>query len=452
MTALRILIVDDEAAIRDQLRLFFERLGHAVTVCGTPSAARAALAAQPVDVAVLDINMPEMDGLQLLAQLRTAHPGLETIMITGKGDSDSVLQAMRLGAFDFFYKPFHLAEIQHAVERTRRFIELHGQLRGTLAQCRRLSEELRQQLGGDIIGDSPAMQAVANLIRRAADAGNTPVLITGPSGTGKELVARAIHHASARGGQYFYPLNCAAIPGNLIESELFGHRKGAFTGAVEDKEGCFAAAHGGTLFLDEISEMPLPLQPRLLRVLEDGRIRRVGDTRERPVDTRVLAATNRDLGDMVRQQQFRLDLLYRLNAMEIALPALAERREDIPLLLDYYGKLFARRLNRPYHPPDDKVIAALCRYEFPGNVRELRNMVERALLVSDGGRVQLNHFSLPHAVSHAAEPVQEFNLAQLTRSTVLAALAAADNNRSRAAELLGISRYALNRKLQQYLP
>src|SRR5437764_174193 len=374
----RILIVDDEPVIAESLSEMLEGWGYETAVASDGLAGLAAVEEFRPSVVVSDVYMPNLDGFALLREIRELHPDTAVILLTGQGTVEMALRAIQEeGAFHYFEKPLDFKKLQLVVERAMEY-----------AEARRENVTLRRQSRdrgafGELVGKSEPMLQIYALIEQVAPS-SASVLITGESGTGKEIVARTIHNLSPRKNAAFVAINCSAIPETLMESELFGHERGAFTGAAARRLGCFELANGGTLLLDEISEMPFSLQAKLLRVLEDRKIRRLGGTHEVPVDVRVLAATNRDPQDADRQGSFREDLLYRLNVITIELPPLRRRREDIPLLVDFFLKKFAQENGQPLRQITPEVMAVLVNYAWPGNVRELENVVERAVVLSSG--------------------------------------------------------------------
>lgn len=440
------LIVDDDAEFRSVIARRFERRGCEVRQTGSPTEALGLVGRLEFDVALLDIAMPEMDGVQLLERIRDRAPEIQVIMLTGQATLETAIRAMKLGAYDYLTKPCELAELELQVQRAYE--------KGRLARENRNLRTLlrRSEPASEIIGKSPALKELLHLIARVAPSDST-VLIQGESGTGKELVARALHQGSPRADKPMVVINCAALQETLLESELFGHEKGAFTGAIISKQGLFEVADGGTLFVDEIGEMALGLQAKLLRVLEDGRFRRVGSTREIKTDVRILAATNKDLRQEAIAARFREDLFYRLNVITLQVPPLRERTEDIPLLVDHFLKRSAG---------DPKTIAApalkaLLAYPWPGNVRELANVIERGRILADGHCLKLN--DLPaHVV--AGPPPSAFKtlsmennatpLHELERQQVERILAREGGNKLRAAKALGISRRKLYRLLEKH--
>ncbi|MFP4555966.1 MAG: sigma-54-dependent transcriptional regulator [Bacteroidales bacterium] len=455
MESLRILILDDEKIFRDEIREFLENDSFTVFSAGLPSEAFSILDKNEIDILILDLRLPEMDGFTILEKVKKNFPQIEVIMITGHGDMDAVIKAMRLGAMEFFPKPFRLLDIKAAIKRTRRFIDLTHQLKEINQSYQLVSKDLRDNVGYEIVGKSKPIQQVLELMSKVAQVEHTSVLITGESGTGKELVARGIHYLSSRKNNYFHAVNCSAIPDTLFESEFFGHKKGAFTGASEDKAGWFEIANGGTLFLDEIVDMQPAMQSKLLRVLEDSRTRRLGANVDQKVDVRIIAATNQNIQELIDASKFRNDLYFRLNSFEIKIPPLRERPEDIPLLINYYLDLLSKRMNKKISKVDDEVTNAAMNYNFPGNVRELRNMVERAIILAENDRLTLNEFTFP-GLSEAKRtekvaPTQEvFDLEELERTTILKALEKCDNKKTEAAQLLNITRQSLDRRLDKH--
>jgi len=390
----RVLVVDDEQSMRQMVAIALRQEGYDVVIAEDGEVASRELQANEVDVIVSDIKMPGFDGIELLRFAREHSPDTEVILMTAYTSTESAIEALRLGAYDYISKPFEIDElvvtVQHALER-RALRSENLYLRRELSDRHRVDE---------LVGRSPAMKRVFDLIDRLADTDIT-VLITGESGTGKELVAKAIHNRGVRAEGPFITINCAAVPAQLLESELFGHLRGSFTGADRDKEGLFVAAEGGTLLLDEIGEMPLEMQPKLLRVLEDHKVRPVGATKETPTNVRVLAATNRNLKHDAAQGRFREDLYYRLNVIQIDLSPLRERIEDIPLLAEHF-------LEKITADDADRVIGGFSRqakqlieaYSWPGNVRELENAVRRAVTLETSSTIQAE--SLPDAVRQSA--------------------------------------------------
>lgn len=440
---MQLLIVEDDTQFRDTCAKWFTKHGHHVLEAGTGQAALDQLNKHQCHVAILDMNLPGLTGLELLERIRDTDLETEVVMLTGDGSIQSAVQAMKLGACDYLTKPFPLAELE---QRCRMAYD-RGQTRKQNRQLRELLH--RQRPTSRMVGDSPAMGEVFRLIERVAPT-DKPVLIQGESGTGKELVAQAILQHSTRADAPFVTINCAALPEHLVESELFGHEKGAYTGATAQSPGLFEVADGGTLFIDEIGELPPGLQPKLLRVLEDGSLRRVGSVKERRVDVRVIAATNRDLATEVTANRFREDLYYRINVLSINLPPLRERNGDVSKLIEHF--------TGPGWSIEDDAFSTLCNYEWPGNIRQLRNALERAMILADDHTITID--DLPQEISLGEFPTeaststrasgQPVDLATLERAHVLQILEREGGNKSRAAKALGIHRRKLYRLLERF--
>ena len=444
----RVLVVDDEENMVHVLTKFLRGEGFEVEGAGTGEAALERLRAGPFELVLTDLKLPDTDGIEILKAARELHPETVVILITAYGTIGSAIEAMRAGAYDYVTKPFRAGEILQAVEKALERVQLRQAVAERFAFA-------------SLVGKSPKMQDVYTQIEKLAASRGT-VLIQGESGTGKELVAKAIHFNGPRESGPYVVINCGAIPEALQESELFGHERGAFTGAIAAKKGLFEEAHGGSLFLDEVAEMAPGLQAKLLRVLQDGELRRVGATRTLRVDTRVIAATNHDLAAEAREGAFRQDLYYRLNVFPIFLAPLRERAEDLPLLVDHFLQRFAREGGGPPKRFSAEALRAMVVYPWPGNVRELEHAMERAVLLGEGEMIGPG--DLPPEI---LEPQDELTLplpnpsvgfketmARVTRDAevklIRRALAQAGNNRTQAARLLGISRRALLYKLNEY--
>ncbi len=450
---MRLLIVDDDAGLRQSLGLLLAESGYDVVSEGDPEDGLARATSEPFDLILCDVRMPKMDGLTFLRRYRAERGSALLIMMSAFGGEDMAIAAMREGAYDYLHKPFKPDEVtltlRKADERER---------------LKREVEQLRASLGSDavrdlMIAESPALRAVLELAERVA-AHDTTVLLTGESGTGKEVLARAIHRMSPRSAGPFTAINCAAIPEQLLESELFGHVRGAFTGASGDRPGIFESTDGGTLMLDEIGDMPLALQSKLLRALEDGEIRRLGGQESRAVDVRVVAATAKDLERAVERGEFRDDLYYRLNVVRLHLPPLRERNQDIPALVAHFARQAAEKLGRPVSLTP-RALAALSAHGWPGNVRELRNALERAAVLSSTGRLDVEDFALHAANGNGRStngvymPVPgtyelKPQIEQLERAPIVRALDASKGSRREAAQLLGVSLRTLFYKLRRY--
>src|SRR2546426_3362378 len=436
-----ILVVDDERAIQDTLAWCLRTDGHEVRTAGSGEEALAIMANQGFDLIISDIIMPGLSGVDLLRKARALQPRTPVVLITAFATVETAVEALREGASDYVFKPFKFDDLRLRVQR---LLE-HRTAFQESAQCRRTVESAVSDK--HLLGDSALMRAVRTQVARAGPAASN-VLITGESGTGKELVARAIHAASPRRGQPSVPINCGAIPEALLESQLFGHVKGAFTSAVQASCGLFVAADRGTVFLDEIGEMPLHLQVKLLRVIEEKQVWAVGSTKPVRVDIRIIASTNRDLAKEVEAGRFRCDLFYRLNVVHIALPLLREHREDIPLLADHFIREFNLKLGRQVRGIDRDALRALTTYPWKGNVRELEHVIESAMILSDGEILTVG--DLPRCVVGESVPRNE-SLRELNRQSerehIMAVLAQTQFDKRKTARILGISLASLYRKL-----
>jgi two-component system, NtrC family, response regulator PilR len=448
MEPAKILVVDDEPSILRLLQEALSQWGYQVTCASTVEEALVALGAELFDAALTDIRMPDMSGLDLLREIKKQDESIEVIVMTGYPTISSAVEALKEGAYDYLSKPLILDELRHLMTRVmeRRF------LRGEVHSLRtRLGEELTVN---ELIGTSAPMQRVKEIIGKVAVT-DSPVLIEGESGTGKELVAAAIHRLSARAKRPFLPVNCSAIPGDLLESEFFGHVRGAFTGAVSDALGLFRGANEGTIFLDEIAELPPPLQVKLLRVLQEMQVRPVGSTRAHSVDVRVIAATNRNLEKAMTEGTFRQDLFYRLNVVRVQLAPLRERREDVLPLVNHFMRRFNRRFRRDVRGIAPDALASLTEYGFPGNVRELENLMERAYAMGARNQITLADLpslsgSAPVDIVAATSPTAIPKLSDVEKGLILKALAALNDDKEAAARALGISRRTIYRRLKEY--
>ena len=453
----KILVVDDEKMIRWSLGEALRGWGYEPIQAESAAAALAAFDIEQPAAILLDINLPDASGLEVLRQIRQRQSDAVIIMITANVLVDDTIAALRGGAYDFIGKPINLEELQVAI---RNGIEAN-QLRKELNVFRR--ERAQQFSFEQIVGDSPAMKEMLALARKVAESEVSSVLLQGESGTGKDLVAKAIHYHSSRADHPFVAINCAALPSTLIESELFGYEKGAFTDAKARKEGLFEQAEGGTLFLDEIGELELSLQAKLLRVLEEGSFRRVGGLKDLPLDVRVIAASNRDLKTESEGGRFRADLFYRLSVIQIDIPPLRERGDDIEVLAEHYMASFRDRLRKNVSGITAEALAAFSRYAWPGNVRELRNVIERAMILEDGEEITAKY--LPRGLAGNSPggsdprtppnrdqvhlPVEGVSLEEVEMSLVRQALERSGGNQTRAAELLDISRDQLRYRMKK---
>jgi nitrogen regulation protein NR(I) len=464
----RVLVVDDEQNLRKVLAATLVREGYEVTGCGNGEEALEALERDGADVVVTDLVMPRMDGLTLLRRVVAAHPDVPVIVITAHGRIDKAVEAMKAGAFDFLAKPFDNADLKALIAKAARQSDYNQ--RNVVPEP---PEDGARRRYTEIVGRGQRMQELSQVIAKVADAPST-VLIQGESGTGKELVATALHEQSFRHERPFIKINCAAIPRELVEAELFGFEKGAFTGAVQSKPGRFELADGGTLFLDEIGEIPIEMQVKLLRAIQESEFERVGGIKTTRVDVRLIAATSRDLSKEIAAGRFREDLYYRLNVVPVHLPPLRERREDIPLLVEHFRQKYNARLKKSVDAVEEDALAALVGYTWPGNIRELENVLERTILFAEGPVIRLQDLpsslraqpaafhegaSAPAATTPAAGippapgPLKEIVKGQvqaIERDLIVRGLEVTGGNVTRTARLLKISRKSLQMKMKEF--
>jgi two-component system, NtrC family, response regulator AtoC len=444
----RVLVVDDEANLRKVLSAMLRKEGYEVAMAENGEVAQAEFEKNGADVVITDMVMPRLGGLDLLKAVHSTRPEVPVIIITAHGTVDSAVEAIKMGAFDYITKPFEQAEIQAVVAKAARTQE---------ANQAHVPPEGKAR--SSITGESSQVQELFKIIDKVADSPST-VLITGESGTGKELVATALHDGSSRKDKPLIKINCAAIPKDLMESELFGYERGAFTGAVTSKPGRFELADAGTLFLDEIGEVPIEMQVKLLRVLQESEFERVGGIKTTRVDVRVIAATNRDLLAEVEAGRFRKDLYYRLNVVPIHLPPLRDRRADVPALVRHFIEKYNKRLNKKIEGIADEALVTLQAYPWPGNIRELENLMERVILFADGPRIEAHDLpapvrsgvggtSLPTPESLTHE-IGETPLKEILKAFIVQALGKTEGNVTRAAKLLGISRKSLQTKMKEF--
>jgi two-component system NtrC family response regulator len=445
-----ILLIDDDDSLRRVVEYSLQEEGYEVVTASGGAEGLQLFQNRPVDLVLTDVRMPEMDGVDVLARLKAIQSDLPVVMLTAHGTITSAVEAMKLGAFDYLTKPFDRERLKAVVRKALEMAAL-------ASENRQLRQVIAERFSfASMIAGSRAMRAVTDTASRVAQA-DTTVLLEGESGTGKELLAKAIHFHSSRSRGPFVTINCGAIPEQLLESELFGHRRGSFTGAVSDKKGKFEAADRGTIFLDEIGELPLMLQVKILRVLQEREIDKVGDTRPIKVDARVIAATNRDLEKMITDGVFRDDLYYRLAVVSIRMPPLRERADDIPLLVDHFLNKHTERLGKPRPEVDKAVYAAFNRHAWPGNIRELENVIERALVLDRDGRIGID--DLPGRLRAPDQevgtlrmelPDEGISLEDVEKELLLAALQKHNWNQTRAASYLKITRSTLLYRVQKF--
>jgi DNA-binding NtrC family response regulator len=440
----RVLVVEDDTDLRFLVERLLQARGFTTHSCGGAREALTALETQEFDTLITDLRMPEMDGFELCARIKIAHPHMGVVLVTAHGDMGSAREAMRLGIDDFIVKPVNLEDLERAIARANQ----------RKAEVKRLHMQAPHDAFDRVVGTSSAIREVIGQMRRIA-ASDCTVLITGESGTGKELIARALHEHGPRRDKPFVPINCAALPAELLESEFFGHTRGAFTGAAETQPGLFVSAEGGTIFFDEVGSMPLELQAKLLRALQERTVRAVGSKNEHSINVRVIAAANQNLDEAVQHRSFRRDLLFRLDVMRIALPALRDRESDALLLADYFLKKHAPKLGKPSLCFSSEATERILGYSWPGNVRELENCVQAAIALARGERIMLDDLPpkirkarkltpLPHD-ERPSLPVLE----EIERRHIERVLRAVSGNKAAAARILGINRVTLYRKLIQ---
>ena len=452
MSQQRVLVVDDEANMRRVLEIMLSKMGYETRSAANGREALQCVQTEVFDLVLTDLRMPEMDGIALLDAIRALDVEIPVILLTAYGTVDSAVEAMKKGAYDYILRPFDIEAVERIITRAL-----------TAERTRRENTFLREEIEkgwGEFVGRGPAMQQVYELIRQVAPS-NTSVLITGETGTGKELAARAIHRASPRREALFVPLNCAAVPGDLLESELFGHARGAFTGASGDRVGKFELAKGGTIFLDEITEMPVSMQAKLLRVLQEREIERLGSNRRVPVDMRIVVATNRNPQQAVQDGALREDLFYRINVFTIAMPPLRQRAEDIPVLVSHFLEQHGAKLGKTGLTTTERALKSLQQYPWPGNIRELENVLERAVVLCREHAIDVHHLpqeilsspdvsasrgTAPRAQSTALPTAVE----HLERALIAEALAQTQGNKAQAAHRLEISERSLWYKVKKY--
>jgi DNA-binding NtrC family response regulator len=453
MSRENILVVDDEPDMRDALTAALRREGLCVSTATNGFEALEKVQAQQFDLIITDVRMPRMGGLALLQEMKRTAAAIPVVMMTGYGRIEDAVEAMKAGAFDYLLKPFSLEDLKAVV--TKALAPRNGPIRTVVEASRYEDAEYQDPsttVERPVVTEDHRMQQIIELAKEAASSKAT-MLIQGESGTGKEVLARFIHTNSPRSSQPFVAVNCAAIPEGLLESELFGHEKGAFTGAVNKQVGKFEWAHRGTILLDEISEMPLPLQAKLLRVLQEHEIERVGGRKPVSVDIRVIATTNHRLKDHMAAGKFREDLYYRLNVIPLTIPPLRERKGDIPILIEHFVRKHSRDGNQPLPRMGQDTIQHFLEYDWPGNIRELENMVERWLVLYQGGFLTSNHLFLNEGATALPPAVlgkPTMSVREMERALIMETLQATNGNRTQAAKILGISLRTLRNKLREY--
>lgn len=452
----RILVVDDEESIREFLEIMLKKEGYEITLAEDGQKAKDLLAKKSFDMIISDLQMPHVTGIELLKHVKESYPDTVFMLITAFGTTETAVEAMKMGAYDYLTKPFKIDEVRLNIQNALRSKNLE-------VENRVLKKELVKEYSfQNMVGNSDAMHAIYDMIKRVSTT-PTNVLITGESGTGKEVVAKAIHYNGPLKDRPFVTVNCGAIPENLMESEMFGHKKGSFTGAITDKAGLFEVADGGTLFLDEVGELPMSIQVKLLRAIQERVIRRVGATDDMKVEVRIVAATNRNLEDMVAKGTFRQDLFYRLNVINIKTPSLRERADDIPLLANHFLKKYNDRLNKNIAGISAEAMEILKRYDYPGNVRELENMIERTVAL-EGGATILPESLPPMVNTHSGRKMASSNeieigdegvdldkvVGQIEKELLIKAIHAAGGVKKRAAKLLNISFRSMRYRIEKY--
>lgn len=448
---MKVLVIDDEINFTEEIEEFLHNQGYISFTANNVHKGRAILKSQNIDLLILDVRLKGISGLDILKEVKLDYPKIEVIIVSAHGDMETVITALRNGAIDYLKKPFRHTDIQIAIQRTRKFLDLQRVIKNMEERTSLISKNLQDKIKRDFIGESQQIKDILDLAMTASKYRDTSVLITGESGTGKENIARIIHYESSRKNNIFCAVNSSAITDSLLESEFFGHKKGSFTGAIADKKGFFEVSDQGTLFLDEIADMPINLQAKILRAIEEKTITRVGETEPIATDFRIIAATNHNIDQLIEEKKFRLDLLHRLNTIHIKIPPLRERIEDIEPLLKHFASEFARKLNKPTPKIEKETINFLKNYSFPGNVRELKNMVERALILCKNEFLSESDFmtTAPNKIESQQTKIN-YNLEENELSLIRLALKEKNYNQNKTAELLGITRDSLIRRLKKY--
>jgi DNA-binding NtrC family response regulator len=448
---LRVLVIDDEVNFTEEIEEFLQNQGYISFTANNVHKGRQILKNQDIDLLILDVRLKNVNGLDILLEVKSLYPKLEVIIVSAHGDMETVITALRNGAIDYLKKPFRHTDIQIAIQRTRRFLDLKRVIQTMEAKNSLISQSLQEKIKRDFIGESSQIKEILEMALTASKYKDTSVLITGESGTGKENIARIIHYESARKENLFCAVNSSAITDSLLESEFFGHKKGSFTGAISDKKGFFEVSDQGTLFLDEIADMPINLQAKILRAIEEKTITRVGETEPIATDFRIIAATNHNIDKLIEEKKFRLDLLHRLNTIHIHIPPLRERIDDIEPMLKHFVAEFSKKLNKQEPRIERETIHMLKNYSFPGNVRELRNMVERAIILCKSESLAATDFLTKSIVENEPQVEKKnFNLEVNELALIRLALKEKNYNQNKTAELLGITRDSLIRRMKKY--
>jgi DNA-binding NtrC family response regulator len=448
---MKVLVIDDESDFTEEIDEFLQNQGFITFTANNVHKGRSILKNNDIDLLILDVRLKGISGLDVLKEVKAEYPKLEVIIVSAHGDMETVITAMKNEALEYLKKPFRHVDMQMAIQRTKKFITLQRTIRKFEETNSLISKNLQEKIKRDFIGESYQIKEILEMALTAAKYKDTSVLITGESGTGKENVARIIHYESDRKNNIFCAVNSSAISETLLESEFFGHKKGSFTGAIADKKGFFEVSNEGTLFLDEIADMPVNLQAKILRAIEEKTITRVGETDPVATDFRIIAATNHDVAKLIKQKKFRLDLLHRLNTIHIHIPPLRERPDDIEPLLNHFIAEFARKLNKPVSRIDKEAVRMLKNYSFPGNVRELRNMTERAIILCKGETLTVNDFQAKISVEPESHKDKVyFNLEENESNLIRLALKIKNYNQKKTAEILGITRDSLIRRMKKY--
>jgi len=448
---LKVLVIDDEINFTEEIDEFLINQGYISFTANNVHKGRAILKSNDIDLLILDVRLKGVSGLDILREVKELYPKLEVIIVSAHGDMDTVIAALRNGAIDYLKKPFRHTDIQISIQRTKKFLDLQRIIKTMEEKNSLISANLQNRIKRDFVGESKKIKAILDLAMTAAKYRDTSVLITGESGTGKENIARIIHYESSRKDNLFCAVNSSAITDTLLESEFFGHKKGSFTGAITDKKGFFEVSDQGTLFLDEIADMPINLQAKILRAIEEKTITRVGETEPIATDFRIIAATNHDIQQLIEDKKFRLDLLHRLNTIHIHIPPLRERSDDIAPLLDHFITQFSRKLNKPVPKIAPETVNTIKKYAFPGNVRELKNMVERAMILCKNNVLtEADFFNFRSNATEIQSASINFNLEENELNLIRLALKEKNYNQNKAADLLGITRDSLIRRIKKF--